>query len=88
MAGKIGETFTGIISGVVSFGFFVELPNTVEGLVHVSNLHDDYYIFDAEAYTLIGRRLKKRYRMGDAVHIKVEKVNIEEATVDFSLLEP
>ena len=88
MAGKIGETFTGIISGVVSFGFFVELPNTVEGLVHVSNLHDDYYIFDAEAYTLIGRRLKKRYRMGDSVHIKVEKVNVEEATIDFSLLEP
>jgi len=87
MAGKIGETFAGIISGVVSFGFFVELPNTVEGLVHVSNLHDDYYVFDAEAYTLVGRRLKKRYRMGDAVQIKVEKVNVEEATVDFSLLE-
>lgn len=87
MADKVGETFQGMISGTVSFGFFVELPNTVEGLVHVSALHDDYYLHDAENYALIGRRTKKRYRLGDMVLVKVEKVNLEEATIDFSLVE-
>jgi len=85
MAERIGEVFDGHISGVTSFGLFVELPNTVEGLVPMASLEDDYYIFDPEAYALIGRRHKKRFRMGDAVRVKVEKVNLEAATIDFSL---
>ena len=73
-------------SGVISYGFFVELANTVEGMVHVSTLVDDYYIFDPEAYALLGRRTKKRYRLGDRVKVRVEKVNVEEHQIDFVLV--
>lgn len=85
MADKIGQEFDGIVSGVIAYGFFVELPNTVEGMVHVSALDDDYYDFDREAYALVGRRTKKRYRLGDPVKVKVEKVNTEEHLVNFVL---
>ena len=86
MADKVGQEFEGMISGVISYGFFVELENTVEGMVHVSTLTDDYYIFEPEAYTLLGRRTKKRYRLGDHVKIRVEKVNVEEHQIDFVLV--
>lgn len=85
MADKIGQEFDGIISGVIAYGFFVELPNTVEGMVHVSALDDDYYDFDREAYALLGRRTKKRYRLGDPVRVRVEKVNTEDHLVSFVL---
>lgn len=85
MAGKIGETYTGVISSVTNFGMFVELNNTVEGLVHVSNLIDDYYHFDQKSYALIGEITKKMYQIGDEVTIVVDDVNIEERTVDFML---
>ena len=86
MADKVGQEFEGMISGVISYGFFVELANTVEGMVHVSTLVDDYYIFDPEAYALLGRRTKKRYRLGDRVKVRVEKVNVEEHQIDFVLV--
>jgi ribonuclease R len=84
---KIGEEFHGIISGVMSFGIFVELIETlVEGLVHIKDLDDDYYIYDEKTYTLVGRDTDRILRLGDEVKIKVVRVNPEEGKVDFKLL--
>jgi len=84
---KIGEEFQGIISGVMSFGIFVELMDTlVEGLVHIKELDDDYYIYDEKTYTLVGRDTDRILRLGDEVRIKVARVNPEEGKVDFTLL--
>jgi ribonuclease R len=75
MEDKIGEEFEGIISSVTSFGVFVELPNTIEGLVHITDLDDDYYIFNETHLSLMGERTKKIYKLGDKV--KVECVNVD-----------
>jgi len=87
MKDKIGQKFDGIISGITGFGIFVELDNTVEGLVHIKNLKDDYYHYDEEKYHLIGERSKKIYRIGDEVKIEVISVNLEERELDFKMLE-
>lgn len=87
MEDKIGEEFDGIISGITGFGMFIELENTVEGLVHIKNLRDDYYHYDEEKYHLIGERTKKIYRIGDEVRIKVTKVNRDKRELDFELIE-
>ncbi len=83
----IGEQFDGIISGVMSFGIFVELIDTlVEGLVHIRDM-DDYYIYDEKGYRLIGRDTNRELRLGDAVRIEVTRVNLEEGKVDFKLVQ-
>jgi ribonuclease R len=82
----IGEEFEGIVSSVVSFGMFIELENTVEGLIRVAEMDDDYYVYDEDNLTFIGERTKKTYRIGDTVKIKVDKVDIERREVDFKLL--
>jgi len=86
MKDKIGEAFTGIISSVTNFGMFIELENTIEGLVHVSYLTDDYYHFDERSQALIGERTATIYRVGDEVNVKVVSVNTDEYTVDFELV--
>lgn len=83
MAGHIGEEYDGIISGVTAFGMFVELPNGVEGLVHISSLMDDYYDFYEERYALVGNHSGRAYRLGDAVRIEVLNVNISDVSIDF-----
>lgn len=88
MKDKIGEVYDGIISGITSWGMYVELPNTVEGLVHVSDMDDDYYIFDEQHYLFIGERTKKIYRLGDQVKVKVIKADTIQRTIDFSLVFP
>lgn len=85
MSEKIGEEYEGIISSVTNFGMFVELPNTIEGLVHISNLDDDYYVYDEDHLCLIGERTKKIYRLGDEVKVKVAKVNLDSYEIDFDL---
>ena len=85
MVDHIGEDFVGTISSVTSFGFFVELENGVEGLVHISSLVDDYYLYEEDKYALIGENTKQVFRMGDKVKIEVLKVNIEERNIDFIL---
>ncbi|SDO22072.1 ribonuclease R [Halobacillus sp. SY10] len=85
MQDKIGEEYEGVISSVTSFGMFVELPNTVEGLVHVSTLTDDYYHYHEKQYAMIGERTGNVYRIGDEVTIKVTNVNIDERVVDFEI---
>jgi ribonuclease R len=86
MEQHVGEEFEGIISGVTSFGLFVELDNTIEGMIHVSYLDDDYYQYNEKHYALIGERTGRTFRIGDIVRVKVEGVNKEERTIDFRLL--
>ncbi|MFW5437646.1 ribonuclease R [Paenibacillus apiarius] len=86
MLDKVGEEFDGIISSVTSFGMFVELDNTVEGLIRLSELSDDYYHFHEQHMVLIGERTANMFRIGDEVRIRVGRVNMEEHTIDFELV--
>lgn len=87
MMDKVGEEFPGIISAVTSFGFFVELADIyVEGLVHISNLAQDYFHFDAASHQLIGERTGIRYRLGDTVQVKVVRVDLDDKKIDFELV--
>ena len=82
----LGETFAGVISGVTNFGFFVELENTVEGLVHVSTLTDDYYQFDEKHLVLRGRHAGEIFKIGQAVTVQVARVDVSERNIDFELV--
>lgn len=86
MLDKIGEEYDGIISSVTNFGMFVELPNTIEGLVHVSYMTDDYYRFDERQLAMIGERTAKVFRIGDEISVRVSNVNKEERSVDFEII--
>jgi len=87
MEDHIGEQFDGVISTVTNFGFFVELENMVEGLVHVNNLKGDYYTYVPELLSLVGDATKKQYRIGDKVRIEVIAASKENAMIDFKLVE-
>lgn len=87
MQERIGEEFSAIISSVTSFGLFAELPNTIEGLIHITALDDDYYIYDEAHLCLIGERTKKIYRLGDEVKVKCTRVDIDNREVYFDLVE-
>lgn len=86
MMDKIGEEYDGIISSVTNFGMFVELPNTIEGLVHVSYLTDDYYRYDERSYAMIGERTGNVFRIGDEITVRVINVNKDERSVDFEVV--
>jgi ribonuclease R len=86
MSNHIGEEFTGIISGIIQSGFFVELPNTIEGMVRIDSLTDDYYVFEGEKYRFVGERTKKIYRIGDNIIIKVLNANVSSREIDFTLI--
>lgn len=85
MEGFVGEEFEGVISGISNWGMYVELPNTVEGMVHISTLTDDYYIFDQANYRLTGEMTKKTYKLGQKIKVVVEKTDRLLKTIDFSL---
>lgn len=85
MQSKLGETFEGIISGITSFGIFVELENTIEGLIRLSSLIDDYYIYNHEKRILVGENSRKTYKMGDAMQIVVSKVDVLQKEINFVL---
>ncbi|WP_145040350.1 ribonuclease R [Paenibacillus sp. Y412MC10] len=87
MLDKVGEEFEGIISSVTSFGMFIELENTVEGLIRLSAMTDDYYHFDEGHMALIGERTSKVYRIGDDVKVRVANVNMDEHTIDFEMVD-
>ncbi|CAG7650255.1 ribonuclease R [Paenibacillus allorhizosphaerae] len=87
MLDKVGEEFDGIISSVTSFGVFVELDNTVEGLIRLSDLTDDYYHFHEAQHALIGERTSRIYRLGDEVKVRVARVNMDERTIDFEMVD-
>ncbi|MDD7374365.1 MAG: ribonuclease R [Sarcina ventriculi] len=87
MKDRIGEIFEGMISSVTGFGAFVELPNTIEGLVHITSFRDDYYIYDEDRLILIGERNKKIYRLGDKLKVLCSKVDILSREVYFEIVE-
>lgn len=86
MESHIGDIYTGIISSVTNFGFFVELDNLIEGLVHVNTLRGDYYNYVPELLALIGKSTKKTYRVGDTIKIKVINASKETAMIDFEIV--
>lgn len=87
MSGKIGEEFEGIISGLTSWGIYVELPNTVEGMVSVNSMDDDYYTYEEKKLLYRGENTGKVYKMGDNVKVKVLKTDSQLRTIDFGFVE-
>jgi ribonuclease R len=88
MKDKIGEEFDGVVSSITTFGFFVELKEIfVEGLVRMTSLHDDYYHYHEDKYCLVGERTHKRFRIGDPVKVKVERIDVERRHIDFGLIQ-
>ncbi|KFN90696.1 3'-to-5' exoribonuclease RNase R [Tetragenococcus muriaticus PMC-11-5] len=85
MQDHIDEEFEGVISSVVKFGFFVELPNTIEGLIHVSDLKNDYFQFIESQLALVGEHTGQMYKIGQQVTVRVTKANPETREVDFEL---
>ncbi len=84
MEQKLGEEYTGIINGVANFGIFVELDNTVEGMIPVSELGDDYYVYNEKSASLVGERTRKTYRLGDTIRIQVVRASREEGRITFA----
>jgi len=87
MAGRLGSAFDGVISSVTGWGFYVTLPNGVEGLVHISRL-DDYYEYDADRERLVAGATGIAFRVGDRVRVRAERVSIPLGEIDFELLPP
>lgn len=87
MSKFIGEVFEGVISGVTKWGLYVELPNTIEGMVHISTIPDDYYNYDEERYELVGEATNKRYKLGQKINVKLINTDIEQKNIDFEIVE-
>ena len=88
MADQVGEHFDAVVSSVTSFGMFIQLPNTVEGLVHISNLTDDFYSFDEKTLTLTGRGTHKKYKIGMPIKVTLINANVEQHQLDFEIYDP
>ena len=87
MQKHVGEIYDGSISGLTSFGIFVELENTVEGLIRLENMKDDYYVYDENCIRLIGKRTNKIFKLGDKVKVKVVSANKLLRRIDFELID-
>ena len=87
MKQHVGEVFEGVISGVTKWGLYVELDNTVEGLVHVVNMTDDHYDYREDTYEMVGEHLKKAYRLGETVKVQVLGTDDLARTIDFKIVE-
>ena len=87
MSEHIGESFEGVISGVTAWGMYVELPNTIEGMVHVTSLTDDYYHFNEETYELVAEGSGKTYKLGQKIQVIVADTDLYMRTIDFVLPE-
>lgn len=85
MEGHIGEEFEGIISGVTAWGIYVELSNTVEGMVHVASIPGDYYYYDENTYEMVGKDTNKTYKLGEKIKIRVKDVDKMAKTIDFEI---
>jgi ribonuclease R len=86
MQDKIGESFSGIITGVTNFGVFVELKSAlVEGLIHITALKDDYYKFDPVRHRLVGKRTGSIYRLGDPIEVTVVRIDLDERQIDLEI---
>ena len=87
MQQHLGEIFEGVISSITKWGMYVELPNTVEGLVHVANMRDDHYEYDENRYELIGTHTNKVYKLGQRIRIRVTGADRLLRTIDFEIAE-
>ncbi|MDD2979401.1 MAG: ribonuclease R [Hespellia sp.] len=87
MKERIGECYEGVISGITKWGLYVELPNTIEGMIHVTNMHDDHYDYNEERYEMVGEHTRKTYKLGQKVNIKVLGVDQISRTIDFEFCE-
>ena len=85
MESKIGEEYQGIVSSITSFGMYVELENTIEGLVRFEDLGDEYFIYNEERKILIGEKTNKTYKIGDKVKIRVKKASKALREIDFEI---
>ena len=83
MQAHIGEEFEGVISGITKWGMYVELPNTIEGLIHVANMRDDHYNYDESRYEMVGERTGKVYKLGQEVRVRVADTDRLMRTIDF-----
>lgn len=88
MSDQVGEHFDAVVSSVTSFGMFIQLPNTVEGLIHISNLDDDFYSFDEKTLTLTGRGTHKKFKIGMPIKVTLINANIEQHQLDFEIYDP
>jgi len=88
MADHVGEEFDAVVSSVMKFGMFVELPNTIEGLIHISRMQDDYYEYVEKYLALVGRNTRRTYKIGQEIRVKVIHVDKEQSEIDFELLNP
>lgn len=86
MRGFVGEVFEAIVVSITNFGMFAALPNGIEGLIHVSTMTDDYYLFDEKNYTLTGEHTGKVYRIGDQVKVQLVRASIDDREIDFELV--
>ena len=86
MRGRIGEEYEGVISGITKWGAYVELPNTVEGLVHVADMKDDHYEYFEQQYELIGERTGRTYKLGQTVRVRVKDADRILRTVNFEFV--
>jgi ribonuclease R len=88
MQDKVGQTFSGVVSGIQEWGIYVELnENKCEGMVPIRDLDDDFYAFDEKNYCLVGRKTRKTYRLGDEVVVRVKKTNLDKKQMDFEMME-
>ena len=85
MSARIGEEFEGVISSITKWGIYVELPNTIEGLIHVTNLYDDHYNYIEDSYEMVGEHTGKTYKLGQTVTVRVIGTSKVERTIDFEL---
>lgn len=88
MADQVGNKFEAVVSSVTSFGMFVQLENSVEGLIHISNLKDDYYSYDEKTMTLTGRATHKKYKVGMPIKVVLTNANVEQHQLDFEVYDP
>lgn len=88
MADQVGQHFDAVVSSVTSFGMFIQLPNTVEGLIHISNLNDDFYSFNEKNLTLTGQGTHKQYHVGMPIKVTLTNANVEQHQLDFEIYDP
>ncbi|MGR3741552.1 ribonuclease R [Companilactobacillus sp. DQM5] len=88
MEENVGEVYDGVVGSVTSFGIFVTLENTVEGLVHISNMQDDFYEYDEKQLALIGKRTHKIYKIGQPIKVKLIRADVEQRKIDFEVVLP
>ena len=86
MLAHIGEEYEGVISGMNGWGIYVELPSTVEGMVHVTSLRDDFYEYNENTYELVGERTNRHFKLGETVKVRVTGADVLRRTIDFELI--